>query len=227
MRREIASIEFHSLDGLDLGLDLLALLDGDHPILTHRLEGISDRLANFPIQVRRDGREMNDLVLGIARCGQLLQALEGPVDGDSNSTREDHRVHSANDVLQTPEVDAFGEHGRRGGAIASLVGGLLSRLANELRGHVFIRIDEIHLLSDTGAILGDNRLAPATVDYRVRAGRSQRCLDCAGEFINSLPRGQLGLEVKSDLFRCSLGHSNRFLKYPLVEKIVNHLVMQT
>ena len=211
MRREIAAVKFHSLDGLDMGLDLLALLDGDDSVLSHRLEGIGDALANLPVLVGRHGGQVNDLVLGLDRGGQSLQAFERLVDSEANSTRQDHRVHSANNVLQTPEVDALGQDGCRGRAISGLVGGLLSRLTNQLRSHVFVRIDEVNLLSDDSSILGNNRLAPAAVDNRIGADRSQRRLDRPGEFFNARPGGKLGFEVENHLFRCS-GHSNRSLK---------------
>ncbi len=211
MRGEIAAVKFHSLDGFDLGLDLLALLDGDDSVLSHRLEGIGDTLANLLVLVGRHGGQVNDLVLRLDRGRKSLQAFERLVDSEANSARQDHRVHSANNVLQAPEVDALGQDGCRGRTISGLVGGLLSRLTNQLRSHVLVRIDEVNLLSDASSILGNNRLAPAAVDNRIGADRSQRRLDRPGEFFNALPRSKLGFEVKNHLFRCS-GHSNRSLK---------------
>ena len=55
---QVAAVELHSLDPLDLGLERLALLDRDHAVLADLLGRLGDHLADLGVEVRGDGRDL-------------------------------------------------------------------------------------------------------------------------------------------------------------------------
>ena len=70
---EVAAVELHPLDPLDLGLERLALLDRDHAVLADLLGGLGDHLADLGVEVRGDGGDLLGLLLvgdlGAHACG--------------------------------------------------------------------------------------------------------------------------------------------------------------
>jgi len=61
--REIAAIELHAFDPLDLGAQALAFVDGDHAVLAHLVQGVGQQLADFGVVVGGDGADLGDLFL--------------------------------------------------------------------------------------------------------------------------------------------------------------------
>ena len=58
--REIAAVELHALDDLDLGVERLGLLDRDHAFIADLLHRLGDHLADLGVAVRRDGADLGD-----------------------------------------------------------------------------------------------------------------------------------------------------------------------
>src|SRR5690606_10287081 len=59
--REVAAVELHALDDLELGLGGLGFLDGDDALVADLLHRRSDHLADFLLAVGRDGADLRDL----------------------------------------------------------------------------------------------------------------------------------------------------------------------
>jgi hypothetical protein len=96
--------------------------------------------------------------------------------------------------------DRLGVDGRGGGAVAGDGGGLRSDLLHHLRAHVLVRILELDLLGDGDAVLGDGRRAEGFLEHDVAAGRAERDLDGAGEFLHAAKDGLAGLLVECNSF---------------------------
>ena len=58
MRREITTVELHSFDDLDIGIDALALFDGNDAIGADFVHGFSEHLADFIVVVRGNGTDI-------------------------------------------------------------------------------------------------------------------------------------------------------------------------
>ena len=72
---QVAAVELHALDPLDLGLQGLALLDRDHAVLADLLGGLGDHLADLGVEVGGDGRDLLGLGLGRDLGAQLVELL--------------------------------------------------------------------------------------------------------------------------------------------------------
>ena len=59
--REIAAVELHALDHVELGLEALGLLDRDHALVADLLHGLGDHVADRLLAVGGDGADLGDL----------------------------------------------------------------------------------------------------------------------------------------------------------------------
>ena len=64
---EVAAVELHAFDDVELELEALGFLDGDHAFLADLLHRLGDLLADFAVAVGRDDADLGDL--GGARDG--------------------------------------------------------------------------------------------------------------------------------------------------------------
>ena len=62
VRRDVALVEAHALDEVDLHAEGLALLDGDDAVLADLVDGLGDHLADLLVG-GRDGGDLGDLLL--------------------------------------------------------------------------------------------------------------------------------------------------------------------
>src|SRR3546814_18543139 len=64
VRREVAAVELHTLDVLELGREALGLLDRDHALIADLLHCLGKDSAHFPVAIGRDCRDLLDLAIG-------------------------------------------------------------------------------------------------------------------------------------------------------------------
>ena len=62
--REIAAVELHALDDVELGLEALGLLDRDHALVADLLHRLGDHLADLALAIGRDRADLGDLLVG-------------------------------------------------------------------------------------------------------------------------------------------------------------------
>ena len=177
VRREIAAIELHAFDQLDLGRDVASLFDGDHAVLADLHQGVGENLADLGIVVAGDRRHRLDrlLVLGVDRLGELLELVDDAVDRLLDAAAQRHRIGAGRDETQTFAIHGLGQHGRGGRAVAGDVAGLRGGLFDELDAHVLERVLELDVFGDGHAVLGHLRGAPAFVEHGVASAGTQAC----------------------------------------------------
>ena len=183
--REIAAVELHALDDLDLGLERLGLFDRDHALVADLLHRLGDHLADLGVAVRRDGADLRDFGRRADLLRALLDVLDDGGDRDVDAALEIHRVHAGGHRLGAFPDDGVGEHGRGRGAVAGLVVGLLGDLAHHLGAHVLELVLELDLLGDGDAVLGDAGRAEALVEHDVAALGAERHAHRVGEDVDA------------------------------------------
>ena len=125
--RDVAAVELHALDHFELGLERLRLLDRDHALVADLLHRIGEEAADLGIAVGRDGADLGDLLVRGDVLGVLLEVRDDGLDREVDAALEVHRVHAGGDRLGAFPDDRVSEHGRGGGAVTGLVGGLARR----------------------------------------------------------------------------------------------------
>ena len=199
--REIAAVELHALDDLDLGVERLGLFHRDHALVADLLHGLGDHLADLAVAVRRDGADLGDLGGRADLLRALLDVLHHGGHRDVDAALEVHRVHAGGDRLGAFLHDRLGQHGRGGGAVTGEVVGLLGDLAHHLGAHVLELVLELDLLCDRHAVLGDAGRAEALVEHDVAALGAERHLHGIGKDVDAAQHLVARLAAKSYVFR--------------------------
>ena len=199
--REIAAVELHALDDLDLGLQRLGLLDRDDAFVADLLHRLGDHLADLGIAVRGDGADLCHLRGRADLLRALLDVLHHGADRDVDAALEVHRVHAGGHRFGAFLDDRLGEHGRGGGAVTGGVVGLLGDLAHHLRAHVLELVLELDFLCHRHAVLGDARRAEALVEHDVAALGAERHLHRVGQDVDAAQHLVARIAAKSYVFR--------------------------
>ena len=200
VRREIAAVELHALDQVELVLQRLAVLDGDHAFLADLVHRVGDDLADVGIGVGRDRSDLRDLLRARAGLGDLLQLLDHGGDRLVDAALQVHRVHAGGDELHAFTHDRLGENGGRRGAVAGDVGGLGGDFLHHLRAHVLEFVLELDLLGHRNAVLGDGRGAERALEHDVAALGPQRHFDRVGKDVQAVNHLGAGAFVETYFF---------------------------
>src|SRR6202040_1672233 len=82
IRRQIAAVELHALDDVELGLEALGLLDRDDALIADLLHRLGDHLADLALAIGRDRADLGDLLAGRDLFRAALDVLDDRVDRD-------------------------------------------------------------------------------------------------------------------------------------------------
>ena len=185
VRRDVAAVELHALDDVELGLKALGLLDRDDALVADLLHRLGEEVADFLVAVGGDGANLGDFGVRRDLLGVLLELLDDVLDSEVDAALEVHRVHAGRNRLGALLDDRLGENGGGGGAVTGEVRGLRGDFAHHLGAHVLELVFELDLLGDGDAVLGDARRAERLVEDDVAALRAQRHLDGVGENVDA------------------------------------------
>ena len=76
IRREIAAVELHALDDVELGFEACRLLDRDDALVADLVHRLRDHLADLAIVVGRDRADLGDLGIGRNLFRDLLDVID-------------------------------------------------------------------------------------------------------------------------------------------------------
>jgi hypothetical protein len=199
--RQVAAVELHALDDVQLVVQALAFFDGDDAFLADLLHRLGDDLADGVIGVGGDGADLGDLLVVGAGLGQA---------GLSSRT-------AASTALSMPRFRSIGFmpaatafRPSRTMACASTVAVVVPSPAtsevweatsfHHLGAHVLELVLELDLLGDGDAVLGDGRRAEGLLEHDVAALRAQGDLDRVGEDVDAVPSCGCGLRSERTSF---------------------------
>src|SRR5713226_7201325 len=120
---EIAAVELHALDDVELGLERLRLLDRDDALVADLLHRLGDHRADLAVAIRRDGADLGDLVIGRDLARALLDVLDDRLDRRVDAALQIHRVHPGGDRLGALADDGLRQHRRGGRAVTGKIAG--------------------------------------------------------------------------------------------------------
>src|SRR6267378_7557758 len=94
IRRQVAAVELHALDQVELVVERFAVLDGDHAFLADLVHRIGDDLADVGVRVGGNRADLGNLLGGGAGLGDLLQLLDHGDHRLVDAALQVHRVHA-------------------------------------------------------------------------------------------------------------------------------------
>ncbi len=124
VRREIAAVELHAFDDVELGFEALGLLDRDDALIADLLHRAGDHLADVALAIGRDRTDLGDLLVGRDLFRARLDVGDDRFDREVDAALQVHRVEAGGHRLVALAHDRLRQHGRGGGAVAGLVAGL-------------------------------------------------------------------------------------------------------
>src|SRR3569833_172106 len=200
VRRDVAAIELHAFDRVEVRLEAAGLFDGDDAVLADLLHRLGDQVADFLVVVRRDAADLRDLLLAGGRDADLLELFGDGFDGLLDAALNRHRVRAGRDVLEAFAEVRLGEHRGGRGAVAGVVRRLGRDFLHHLRAHVLERIRQLDFLRDGHAVLGDGRGAELLVDDDVPALGSEGDLHRLGELVDAALQSRARIDVEMEFF---------------------------
>ena len=167
IRGQVAAIELHALDDIELGVGGLGLLDRDDALVADLLHGVSDHLANGSVTIGRNRADLRNLFGRLHLLGASLDVLHDLGGCEVDAALQIHRVHAGGDRLGALAHDRGSEHRRGRRTVTGNVAGFGSDLAHHLGAHVLELVGKLDLLGDRDAVLGNARRAERFVEHDV------------------------------------------------------------
>src|SRR6266702_2413480 len=198
--RDVAAVELHAFDDLELGLERLGFLDRDHALIADLLHGVGQELADFDIALGGDGADLGDFLVRGDLLGVLDEVSDHCFHRHVDTALEIHRVHAGGNRLGAFTDDRSREHGRGGGAVAGSVGRLGGHFAHHLGAHVLEFFFKLDFLGDGDAILGDAGRTERLVEHDVAALRTERHLYRVVENFDAAQHAVAGIDAEFDFF---------------------------
>ena len=192
VRRDVALVELHALDGVDVDAEGLGLLDGDDAVLANDLHGLGNLVADVGI-AGGNGADGGNLLLGGDGLGDALHVLDDSLDGLVDAATDGQRVGASGDVAQALVDDDLGKQRGGGGAVTHEVVRLGGDLLHELGAHVLDVVGQLDLLGDGNAVVGDGGSAVGTLKGDVTTLGAHGDGHGIGQGVDAL--GELGASV--------------------------------
>ena len=198
--RQVATVELHAFDHVQLVFEAGTVFNGDHAFLANLVHRGGDDFADGFIGVRRHGADLGNGLAVFAGHGQLLDFGGDGFDGLVDAALDVHRVNAGGDALLAFVEDGLGQNGRGGGAVAGGVGGLGSDFLHELGAHVLELVLQFDFLRNRHAVLGDGGGAKALVDDHVTTLGAEGDFDRVGKRVDAGHHACAGVVAKLDFF---------------------------
>src|SRR5262249_55680102 len=118
---DVAAVELHSLDHLELAVEALSLLNRDHPFVADLLHSIGNHLADVRVTIGRDGTNLGDLLARGHLLGLVLELFDYGVHGEINAALQIHGIATSGYRLGALTYYGMRKQGCGGGAVAGLI----------------------------------------------------------------------------------------------------------
>ena len=198
MRRQVTTIQAHSLDDVELVVQAAALLHGNDPFASDLVHGVGDQLGDglFVGGQRGDARDL----LAALDGGRLVADLvayggHGAVD----TGFQGQRIGAGGDVLEAALDDGTGEHDGSGGAVTDNVVGLGGCFLHHLGAHIFIGVGQFDFLGDSDAVAAHHGQGPNAPQDNVAAAGAQGQGDRSPELVNAVHQASSSVVIENQL----------------------------
>src|SRR5471030_117312 len=199
---DIAAVELHAFDHVQLGVQALGFFNGDDAFIADLGHGLGDHVADFLVAIGRNRADLADFVVRLDLLGALLEIGDDGVNRLLDAALQVHRVHAGRDRLGAFAHDGAGQYGGGGGAVAGDVIGLAGDFAHHLVAHVLELVGQFDFLGDGDAVLGGARSAEALVDHHIAALGAQGYLHRVGKNVDAAQKLFAGVGAEFHIFGC-------------------------
>ena len=111
VRADVALVELHAFDEVELGLGALGLFDGDDAVFADLVHGLCEQLADLFVRVRADGADLGDLGARLDLGRELGDLLDRDGHGLVDALLDLGGVGDRGGGLEALAEDRLGEDG--------------------------------------------------------------------------------------------------------------------
>ena len=201
MSRNVALVETHALDQLEVHTEGLGLFHRHNAVFANLVDGLGNELTDLGIG-GGDPCPLGDLALGLGLSRERLKAADGGLDGGVDTPAQHGGVGAGSDVAQALVDHCPRQDSRRRRAVTGYVVGLLGHLFDQLGTDLLEGVLELDLLRDGDAVIGNGRRPPLLLQNHIAALGAQGDAHRVSELVHPLFEAPAGLFVKSN----QLGH---------------------
>ena len=146
--REIATVELHTFNPFNVGIEAVAFVDGDNSVFTNLGHCICEQSTDTVIIIGSDGGNICHFITILNLNGHLLKLSCDIFNGLFNAGLHLHRVYTGHDSFESFIENRFRHYGCCCGTVTSNITGFASHFAYHAGAHVFIDILKVDFLSD-------------------------------------------------------------------------------
>jgi len=184
IRRNVATIELHTLNHLASGLCGLGLLYGDHAIGRYLFHSLRDQLANRLV-CSRHGSHTGNIIAAANGLALFLDTGHSSVHSGLDAVLHNHGIGTGSHILHALAHQRLSQQRSSGGAVTGIVIGLGRNFLHQLGAHILKRLLQLNLLGNGHAVVGDQRCAILLIQYHIAALRTKGNLNGIGQFVNT------------------------------------------
>ena len=202
IRAQIAAVELHALDDVEMCVRPFGFFHRDHAVFTDLVHCVGDEIAHGAVVVGGDRTDVGDVGFILYVAADFAQPFDDLLHGEVDTALQIHGIRAGHNVFEAFADDRLRKHGRGGGAVARDVAGLRCHFAKHLGAHVFDGVLKFNFLRDGDAVLCYGRRAEFFVDDDVPTLRAKRHFYCVCELVDSALERVACFRIIRDDFRC-------------------------
>ena len=181
---DIASVELHAFNQVQLGQHGLALFDGDDAVLGDLLHSVRYHLADLCV-AGRDRCHILNVRFAVDGCAHLFDSLDSSVCSLLHAFSEDNGVRACRQVLHTLIDHCLRENCSCCSSVTCYIISLCGNFLDELCAHVLEIVLEFDLLCDRNTVVGNRGSAIALVENDISSLGAECDLYCICKFVDA------------------------------------------
>ena len=210
VRRQVAAVELHTFNHVQLVFQRFAVFNGNHAFFTDFFHRFGDNCADLFVRVGGNRADLGDFFRSIARFGDVFQLVNQSGNSFVDTAFQVGRVHAGGHVFHAFGNDGLCQYGCSSGTVAGNVVGFGRNFFHHLRAHVFEFVFQFDFFCNRHTVFSDVRAAESAVEYHVAAFRAQSYAYGVCQYIDAVYHFLANFIAELYVFCCHLNSPNQY-----------------
>ena len=202
VRRQVAAVELHTLNHVQLVFQRFAVFNGNHAFFADFFHRFGDNRADLFVRVGGNRADLGDFFRSVARFGDVFQLVNQSGNGFIDTAFQVGRVHAGGHIFHALGNDGLCQYGCSSGTVAGYVVGFRRHFFHHLRAHVFEFVFQFDFFCNRHTVFSDVRAAESAVEYHVAAFRAQSYTYGVCQYIDAVYHFLANFIAKLYVFCC-------------------------
>ena len=184
VRRNVTAVELHAFYNLQIRAHAFGFFNSDNTVFAYFFHSFSNQLADFFVSCGNRSN-LSDSILRFHFLGSFANFFYQSSNGFLNALFQNHRISAGGDIAHAFVNHSLSQNGSRRGAVACNVIGFGGNFFHQLSAHVFKRIFQFDIPSDSHAVISNERCAEFLIQNHIAAFRSKSYFYSISQRINT------------------------------------------